>query len=39
MLTLGRILSKEALAREKAGEIDAKIKQVREVTAGRPEKR
>ncbi|NHR05112.1 siderophore ABC transporter substrate-binding protein [Chromobacterium haemolyticum] len=38
LLTLGRILGKEALAREKAGEIDAKIKQVREVTAGRPEK-
>ncbi|AUT44756.1 siderophore ABC transporter substrate-binding protein [Achromobacter sp. AONIH1] len=38
LLTLGRIFDKEALAREKAAELDAKVEEARRVTAGRPEK-
>lgn len=38
LLTLGRILGKEELAREKVQQIDDKIAQVREVTRNRPEK-
>ena len=36
LLTLGRIFDKEALARQKAAELDAKVEEARRVTAGRP---
>ncbi|WP_339434591.1 siderophore ABC transporter substrate-binding protein [Pseudomonas orientalis] len=35
---LGRILDKPELARQKVAEMDAKVEQTRQVTAGRPEK-
>ena len=38
LLTLGRIFDKEALAQQKAAELDAKVEEARRVTAGRPEK-
>ena len=36
LLTLGRIFDKEALAQQKAAELDAKVEEARRVTAGRP---
>lgn len=38
LMTLGQIFNKENLAREKALELDAEVKQVQSVTANRPEK-
>ena len=38
LMTLGRILGKEALARQKVAQMDAKVEQTRRVTDGRPEK-
>ena len=38
LLTLGRIFHKEALAREKVAQMDAKVEQTRKVTQDRPEK-
>lgn len=38
LTTLGRILGKEDLAREKVAQMDAKVEQTRRVTDGRPEK-
>lgn len=38
LMTLGQIFNKEDLAREKALELDAEVKQVQSVTANRPEK-
>lgn len=38
LLTLGRIFGKEALARQKAAELDAKVAQARSLTQNRPEK-
>ncbi len=38
LLTLGRIFGKENLARQKAGELDAKVEQARRITQGRPDK-
>ncbi|MGO2133495.1 MAG: siderophore ABC transporter substrate-binding protein [Halomonas sp.] len=38
LITLGRIFGKEDLARQKAADLDAKVKEVRRVTQDRPEK-
>lgn len=38
LLTLGRIFGKQALAQQKAAELEAKVEEVRRVTQGRPEK-
>ncbi|WP_218579764.1 siderophore ABC transporter substrate-binding protein [Pseudomonas sp. Fl5BN2] len=38
LLTLGQIFDKQALARQKADGIDAKVQEARRVTEGRPEK-
>lgn len=38
LLTLGRIFGKDALARQKAAALDARVQQARRVTGGRPEK-
>lgn len=38
LMTLGQIFNKEDLARQKASELDAEVKQVQAVTANRPEK-
>lgn len=38
LLTLGRIFHKEALAREKVAQMEAKVEQTRKVTQDRPEK-
>lgn len=38
LLTLGRIFDKQALAREKVAQMDAKVEQTRKVTQDRPEK-
>lgn len=38
LITVGKLLGKEALAREKAQQFDLKIKEVRAVTSNRPEK-
>lgn len=38
LMTLGQIFNKEDLAREKALELDAEVKQVQSVTTNRPEK-
>lgn len=38
LTTLGRILGKEELARQKVAQMDAKVEQTRRVTEGRPEK-
>ena len=38
LLTLGRIFDKSELARQKAASLDAKVRQARRVTDGRPEK-
>lgn len=38
LLTLGRIFGKEALARQKAAALDARVREARKVTAQRPEK-
>ncbi|WP_282363177.1 siderophore ABC transporter substrate-binding protein [Pseudomonas sp. PS01297] len=38
LLTLGQIFDKQALARQKVDELDAKVEEVRHLTQGRPEK-
>lgn len=38
LLTLGRIFGKDALARQKAAELDARVAATRRLTANRPEK-
>lgn len=38
LLTLGQIFGKQALARQRVSELDAKLQQVRRVTANRPER-
>ena len=38
LLTLGRIFHKEALAREKVAQMEAKVEQTRKITQDRPEK-
>ncbi|GGY03593.1 siderophore ABC transporter substrate-binding protein [Paludibacterium paludis] len=38
LMTLGRVFRKEALARQRIAELDAKVEEARRITRGRPEK-